>query len=79
MHERTRETQRLSKVLEDAGNQGDSVASESLGVSARHMIEALISGERDSAVLAELARGRLRKKIPDLTLALGDGLTRTTG
>ncbi|PWR10732.1 IS110 family transposase [Micromonospora sicca] len=71
VQERTRETQRLCKVLEDAGIKVDSVASESLGVSARHMIEALVSGERDPAVLAELARGRLRKKIPDLTLALG--------
>jgi len=68
--ERTRETQRLHKVLEDGGIKLDSVASDSLGVSGRAMITALIAGERDPAVLADLARGLMRKKIPDLTLAL---------
>ncbi|KAA0015717.1 IS110 family transposase [Antrihabitans cavernicola] len=68
--ERTRETQRLHKVLEDGGIKLDSVASDSLGVSGRAMITALIAGERDPAVLADLARGLLRKKIPDLTMAL---------
>jgi transposase len=64
--ERTRETQRLHKVLEDGGIKLDSVASDSLGVSGRAMITALIAGERDPAVLADLARGLMRKKIPDL-------------
>ena len=68
--ERTRETQRLHKVLEDGGIKLDSVASDSLGVSGRAMITALIAGERDPAVLADLARGVMRKKIPDLTMAL---------
>ena len=68
--ERVRETQRLHKVLEDGGIKLDSVASDSLGVSGRAMITALISGERDPAVLADLARGLMRKKIPDLTRAL---------
>jgi transposase len=68
--ERTRETQRLHKVLEDGGIKLDSVASDSLGVSGRAMITALITGERDPAVLADLARGVMRKKIPDLTRAL---------
>lgn len=68
--ERTREIQRTSKVLEDGGIKIDSVASKALGVSARAMIEAMIAGERDPAVLADLARGPLRRKIPDLTLAL---------
>jgi transposase len=68
--ERTRETQRLHKVLEDGGIKLDSVASDSLGVSGRAMIGALISGERDPVVLADLARGLMRKKIPDLTRAL---------
>ena len=68
--ERTRETQRLHKVLEDGGIKLDSVASDSLGVSGRAMITALISGERDPVVLADLARGLMRKKIPDLTRAL---------
>ncbi|MFE9695052.1 IS110 family transposase [Micromonospora sp. NPDC005806] len=70
IEERTRETQRLHKVLEDGGIKLDSVASDATGVSGRAMIEALIAGERDPAVLADLAREVLRKKIPDLTLAL---------
>jgi transposase len=68
--ERTRETQRLHKVLEDGGIKLGSVASDSLGVSGRAMIGALIAGERDPEVLADLARGLMRKKIPDLTRAL---------
>jgi transposase len=68
--ERGRENQRLRKVLEDGGIKLDSVASDAIGVSGRAMIEALIAGQRDPAVLADLAKGVLRKKIPDLTLAL---------
>lgn len=67
--QRTSELQRLAKVLEDGGIKIDSVASSLTTVSARQMIEALIGGERDPRVLAELARGVMRKKIPDLTLA----------
>lgn len=70
VEERTRENQRLCKVLEDAGIKLDSVASDVLGVSARAMIRALIDGERDPVVLADLAQRALRRKIPDLTLAL---------
>jgi transposase len=70
VEERTRETQRLCKVLEDAGIKLDSVASEPLGVSGRAMIEALISGVRDPRRLAELAKGRLRRKTGELVLAL---------
>ena len=66
---RTRELQRLSKVLEDAGIKIDSVASSITTLSARDMIEALIVGERDPRVLANLARGRMRTKIPDLAMA----------
>ena len=66
---RTRELQRLSKVLEDAGIKIDSVASSITTLSARDMIEALIAGERDPRVLANLARGTMRSKIPDLTMA----------
>jgi transposase len=66
---RTSELQRLAKVLEDGGIKIDSVASKLTTLSARDMIEALIHGERDPAVLAGLARGRMRSKIPDLTLA----------
>jgi transposase len=70
IEERTRESQRLHKVLEDGGIKLDSVASKALGVSGRAMIEALVAGERDPHVLADLAKGVLRKKIPDLTMAL---------
>jgi transposase len=66
----TQESQRIQKTLEDAGIKLGSVASEVLGVSGRAMLRALIDGERDPEVLAELARGRLRKKIPTLRLAL---------
>jgi transposase len=68
--ERTREVQRLEKLLEDAGIKLSSVASEITGVSGRAMLEALIGGQRDPAVLAELARARMRSKIPALTEAL---------
>jgi transposase len=70
VEERTREGQRLRKVLEDGGIKLDSVASDVLGVSSRSMIRALIDGERDPAVLADLAQRTLCRKIPDLTLAL---------
>jgi transposase len=66
---RTSELQRLGKVLEDGGIKIGSVASALTTLSARDMIEALINGERDPAVLADLARGVMRKKIPDLTMA----------
>jgi transposase len=68
--ERGREIQRLEKVLQDAGVKLSSVASQVLSKSGRAMIEALIAGERDPAVLAELAMSRMRSKIPELTEAL---------
>jgi transposase len=66
---RTSELQRLAKVLEDSGIKIDSVASALTTLSARDMIEALIAGQRDPAVLADLARGVMRKKIPTLKMA----------
>jgi transposase len=66
----TAECQRIQKVLEDAGIKLDSVASDVLGVSGRAMLRALIAGERDPERLAELAKGVLRKKIPQLRKAL---------
>jgi len=68
--ERTKEIQRLEKLLEDAGIKLSAVASNIIGVSGRAMLEALIAGERDPAVLADLAKQRLRNKIPALTEAL---------
>ena len=66
----TSECQRIQKTLEDAGIKLDSVASDVLGGSGRAMLGALVAGERDPEVLAELAKGRLRKKIPELREAL---------
>jgi transposase len=70
IEERTREAQRLDKVLQDAGIKLSSVVSDVLGVSARAMLQALVAGTDDPTVLAELAKGTLRKKIPQLREAL---------
>jgi transposase len=68
--DRSRHVQRLEKLLEDALIKLSSVATDIMGVSGRAMIEALIAGERDPQVLAELARGRMRVKRPRLIRAL---------
>jgi len=68
--ERSREIQRLEKMLEDSGIKLSSVATDITGVSGRTMLEALISGEEDPHVLAGLARTRMRPKIPALVEAL---------
>jgi transposase len=70
IEERAEEVQRLEKVLQEAGIKLSSVATRVLGASGRAMIEALISGTTDPEVLAELAKGRLRSKIPALKEAL---------
>ena len=70
IEDRVREALRVQKVLEGAGIKLSSVASDAVGVSGRAMIDALIAGERDPGALAELARGRLRAKIPQLREAL---------
>lgn len=67
---RAAEVQRLEKVLQDAGIKLTSVASGVLTMSGRHMIEALIAGERDVVTLAEMAIGRMRNKLPALVEAL---------
>jgi transposase len=67
---RAREIQRLEKVLQDACVKISSVASTVWSKSSRRMIEALIAGERDPEVLAELALGKMRPKIRELTEAL---------
>jgi transposase len=66
----TAETQRVHKTLEDAGIKLDSVAADVLGVSGRAMLAALVDGERDPVVLADLAKGKLRTKLPQLRQAL---------
>ncbi len=68
--ERTRTIQRLEKVLQDAGIKLTSVASTILGKTGRAILQALLAGAEDPAVLAELAKGRLRPKIPVLREAL---------
>jgi transposase len=70
IRERASEANRLQKTLEDAGIKLASVATDVLGVSGRLMLEALVSGARDPEMLAELAKGTLRKKLPALKQAL---------
>jgi transposase len=70
VRERAREVQRLQKLLEDSGVKLESVVTDVTGKSARAMIEALIAGERDPEVLAEMALTRMRPKIPELRRAL---------
>jgi len=67
---RTSEVQRLGNVLQDAGIKIDSVASSIATKSGLAMIEALIDGERRGKILADLAKGPMRAKIPDLSMAL---------
>ena len=68
--QRVSEIARLGNVLQDAGIKIDSVASSIATKSGRAMIEALIDGERRGPVLADLAKGKMRAKIPDLAMAL---------
>src|SRR5437867_1571293 len=70
IEERSREVQRLDKVLQDAGIKLSSVASKTLGVSVRAMLEAMLRGTHDPKLLAQLAKGRLRAKLPALDEAL---------
>jgi len=68
--ERKREAQRLHKALEDTGIKLDCVATDILGKSGRAMLDALVKGTTDPEVLADLALGKMRKKIPALRDAL---------
>ncbi len=70
IRERTREKQRLEKLLEDAQIKLSSVISDIFGVSGRAMLEAMIAGQRDPRVLAQMARARMRSKIAVLEEAL---------
>lgn len=67
---RATEIQRLERILQDAGMKLTSVASTVWSKSSLAMVRALIDGQRDPAVLADLAKGRMRTKIPALTEAL---------
>lgn len=68
--ERAAASNRLQKIMEDANIKLASVATDSQGVSARAILDALIRGETDAVKLADLAKGRLRAKIPVLEQAL---------
>jgi transposase len=70
VRDRAQEVNRLCKLLEDTGLKLTTVVTDMMGVSARAMLVALVDGTTDPAVLAELARGRLRKKLPELRRAL---------
>lgn len=70
MGDRTREMTRLELMLEDASIKLSSVASKLTTVSARAMLAAMIDGQTNPLVLAEMAKGKMRRKIPDLAQAL---------
>lgn len=70
IQERAREVNRLHKALEDAGIKLDCVAADIMGKSGRDMLDALVAGQTDPEVLANLARRQMRKKIPALREAL---------
>jgi transposase len=70
IEDRTQEVNRLYRVLEDAGIKLASVLTDVMGVSGRAMLDGLLHGTTDPAVLADLARGRLRQKLPALQQAL---------
>jgi transposase len=75
VHSKASVANRIQKVLEDANIKLGSVATDVLGVSGRDMLRALIAGETDPVKLAELARRKLRAKIPALRLALAGRVT----
>ncbi|MHB8370850.1 MAG: IS110 family RNA-guided transposase [Leptospirales bacterium] len=70
IQERSREANRLHKALQDSGIKLSSVATNILGVSGRAMIDALVEGKADPTALSELAKGKLKKKLPALQKAL---------
>ena len=75
IEDKTRVANRLQKVLEDANIKLASVASDVLGASGRDMLRAIIDGKSSPQQIAELARMRLRSKIPQLIEALAGGVT----
>ena len=70
IRDRTREMQRVEKLLEDAQIKLSSVITDIFGVSGRQMLDALIAGQRNPTVLAQMAKGRMRSKTADLREAL---------
>jgi transposase len=70
VQDRSSEVNRVQKVLEDANIKLASVVSDVMGVSSREMLMQLMAGQDDPAVMAQLARGRMRDKIAELEQAL---------
>jgi len=70
VQERAREVNRVQKLLETANIKLSSIATNVLGVSGRAMLEAIVAGEGDPEVMAQLAKGRMRSKLPELEKAL---------
>jgi len=79
IQDRSRAANRLHKVLEDAGIKLAGVATDVLGVSGRAMLTALVEGTTDPEVLADLAKGTLRRKLPALRQALAGRFRRHHG
>ena len=77
IRQRADQCNRIQKLLEQGNIKLASVATDILGVSGRDMLKALAEGVSDPAQLADLARGRMRKKIPELTEALRGVLSDT--
>jgi transposase len=75
VEEKTRVANRIQKVLEDANIKLSSVASNPLGVSGRAILGSLLQGHDDAEELSDLARGALRKKLPELREALAGRVT----
>lgn len=70
-----RVTNRIQKVLEDANIKLASVASDTVGASGRAMLDAIVAGHTEAEELAEMARGKLRRKLPELRTALHGKVT----
>jgi transposase len=70
VQERSREVSRVQKVLETANIKLSSVATDIFGVSGRAMLEAIVDGQADPETMAQLAKGRMRSKLPELEKAL---------
>jgi len=70
VQERARVINRVQKLLEGANIKLSSVATDIMGVSARAMLTEIVAGQTDAELMADLARGRMRSKIPELEKAL---------
>ncbi len=70
VQERSREVNRIQGVLERANIKLAAVATDIMGVSGRSILAALIAGRAEPGIMAELAKGRMRAKIPLLEQAL---------